>query len=292
MMMMTPTEPAVHALLTFLASRDTQAVYIPSVAGAGTVDAAQGTHTQVSVPVHNARLLEPPPTLDRQGFQLVPQKLDDDNDHGMLDFYDDNQVETVYHEAVKELLRTHIPGVARVEIFDDTRRASSDTTRSERQVREPSANVHNDYTPRSAMWRLQDYFAKHYPDESLDDLLSKKHKRWCIVNVWRSISHQGPVLNYPMVLCDSTTVNEKDVLPVERKSAQRTGEIQMPVYNENQRWYYYPQMQRDEALLIKTFDSAAWDCKTIHTSFNDPMAPANAPARESMETRCFVFLDE
>jgi hypothetical protein len=50
-------------------------------------------------------------------------------------------------------------------------------------------------------------------------------------------------------------------------------------------------MQMDEALLFKTFDSAT-DGRarfTIHSSVVDPTAPADAPPRESIETRCLVF---
>jgi hypothetical protein len=50
-------------------------------------------------------------------------------------------------------------------------------------------------------------------------------------------------------------------------------------------------MQMDEALLFKTFDSET-DGRarfTIHSSFDDPDAPADAPPRESIETRCLVF---
>ncbi len=50
-------------------------------------------------------------------------------------------------------------------------------------------------------------------------------------------------------------------------------------------------MRPDEALLIKTYDSVA-DGRarfTIHTSFDDPNAAADAPPRESLETRCFAF---
>jgi hypothetical protein len=50
-------------------------------------------------------------------------------------------------------------------------------------------------------------------------------------------------------------------------------------------------MAADEAVLIKTYDSAR-DGRTrftIHSAFTDPTAPANSPPRESMETRCFVF---
>ena len=50
-------------------------------------------------------------------------------------------------------------------------------------------------------------------------------------------------------------------------------------------------MQMNEALLFKTFDSAT-DGRarfTIHSSFDDPTSPADAPPRTSIETRCLVF---
>jgi hypothetical protein len=63
------------------------------------------------------------------------------------------------------------------------------------------------------------------------------------------------------------------------------------LHGTGQHWYYFPAMQMDEALLIKTFDSET-DGRTrftIHTSFEDPDAPADAPPRESIETRCLLF---
>jgi len=50
-------------------------------------------------------------------------------------------------------------------------------------------------------------------------------------------------------------------------------------------------MQMDEALIFKTFDSET-DGRTrftIHSSFEDPNAPAGTLPRESIETRCLVF---
>ena len=50
-------------------------------------------------------------------------------------------------------------------------------------------------------------------------------------------------------------------------------------------------MSAEEALLIKTYDSAE-DGRArfaIHSAFQDPTSPPDAPARESIETRCFVF---
>ena len=50
-------------------------------------------------------------------------------------------------------------------------------------------------------------------------------------------------------------------------------------------------MEKDEALLIKVYDSME-DGRarfTIHTAFDDPNAPPDAAPRESIETRTFAF---
>jgi hypothetical protein len=52
-------------------------------------------------------------------------------------------------------------------------------------------------------------------------------------------------------------------------------------------------MTRDEALIFKVFDSDATKPSrfTAHSSFDDPNTPADAPPRESIETRTFAFFD-
>jgi hypothetical protein len=50
-------------------------------------------------------------------------------------------------------------------------------------------------------------------------------------------------------------------------------------------------MQRDEAVLIKCYDSAK-DGRarfTAHGAFEDPTTPAGTPPRESIEARTLVF---
>jgi hypothetical protein len=62
-------------------------------------------------------------------------------------------------------------------------------------------------------------------------------------------------------------------------------------FSSNHRLYYFPAMAPDEALLLKCFDSIQ-DGRarfTAHTAFEDPTAPSDAPARESIEVRALVF---
>jgi hypothetical protein len=61
-------------------------------------------------------------------------------------------------------------------------------------------------------------------------------------------------------------------------------------FNPAHRWFYYPNMQADEAMLLKCFDSDPARARfTAHTAFDDPAAPADAPPRESIEVRTLAF---
>jgi len=52
-------------------------------------------------------------------------------------------------------------------------------------------------------------------------------------------------------------------------------------------------MTLNEALVFKVFDSdeSKPARRTPHTAFDHPAPPANAPPRESIETRTFAFFD-
>ena len=156
--------------------------------------------------------------------------------------------------------------------------------RGQRTTREPAAVIHNDYTDASALTRLHDLL-------SADEAATKARARFAIINLWRSVA--GPVLNSPLACCDAATLSAGDLVASERRAKERIGELELVTWNPAHRWYYYPEMQVDEALLIKTFDSArdGRARRSIHTAFSNPLAPADAPARESMESRLLVFFE-
>ena len=267
---------SIKANLKFLANLDEPLVYIPSKGGGDETEHV-GNFTMQEVTIHDGRNDKPSSSLDVEGFRLVSQKTE------VEDFYDDAQIESTYHDEVKALLM-EITGAARIEIFDDTRRSASLERQKDKNIREPADLVHNDYTARSGLKRLRDHFSDD-PGEA--DKLSQR--RFAIVNVWRSIA--GPVYNFPLALCDASTVTSDNLVSVERRAEERIGELQVALYDSGQRWYYFPEMQMDEALLIKTFDSET-DGRarfTVHSSFEDPDAPVDASPRESIETRCLVF---
>lgn len=265
-----------RARLKFLANRDGELVYIPSKGGGDSTEHV-GNFVMREVQIHDARRDKSASSLDTQGFRLVSR------DTAVDDFHDDAQVASIYHEEVRSLLIEET-GAKRIEIFDDTRRSSSVESQKALGIREPADIVHNDYTARSGVKRLRDYFADE--PAAAERLLER---RFAIVNVWRSIA--GTVRNHPIVVCDARTVGADELVSVERRAEERIGELQVALHGTGQRWYYYPDMQMNEALLLKTFDSET-DGRarfTLHSSCAIPGAPEAAPARESIETRCLVF---
>ena len=265
-----------EAEVKYLADAEAMPLYVASVGG-GDRTRHEGNYVMRRVAIHDGRARPQPFSLDREGFELRPQAS------AVADFYDDGQIAAVYDAEVKDLL-LRATGASRVEIFDHTRRAASLQVQKARRIREPASIIHNDYTARSGPQRLRDHFAE--TPEAAEALL---RRRFAIVNVWRSI--RGVVQTAPLALCDAASVAPEDLVSVERQARDRIGEIQQALYSPAHRWYSFPGMRPDEALLIKTYDSAT-DGRarfTIHTSFEDPGAPADAPHRESLETRCFVF---
>ena len=257
------TSASIRTELKFLANQNEPLVYVPSKGGGDRTDHV-GNFVMREVDVHNARQSLPEPNLDAEGFRLVEQETN------VTDFYDDAQIESIYHDEIKTLLADET-GAKRVEVFDDTRRSSSFSVQKRHSIREPADIVHNDYTARSGVKRLHDLFP--------DDADKLQQGRFAIINVWRSIA--GPIVNHPLVLCDATSVADNELVSVERRAEERIGELQVAVHSDEQRWYYYPNMQMNEALIFKTFDSAddGRSRFTIHSSFEDPGAPADAPRR-------------
>ncbi|MGE0255817.1 MAG: CmcJ/NvfI family oxidoreductase [Alphaproteobacteria bacterium] len=264
---------SVRTSLNYLAGGNATPFFYPSVAGAAETTYATNAEAR-EVVVRDARPIADRFTLDRHGFQLVR------HDTRMRNFLDPDEVKRVYEPEVIALVRRHAGADAAV-IFDHTLRASTPELRETQHMRDPAKTVHNDYTDRSGPRRLRDFLPA-------DEAERRLARRFAVVQVWRSIA--GPVESSPLALCDPTSVEAGDLVPAERRARERVGEIHQVLWNPRHRWYYFSRMRRDEALLIKTFDSAR-DGRArfaIHSAFDLPGQDA-APPRESIETRTFAF---
>jgi hypothetical protein len=213
-------------------------------------------------------------TLPTHGFRLVTHKT------AVKDFYDEGEVLRVYYPEVEALIKAE-SGARRVVVFDHTVRTADDGRHAERWIRRTVKSVHNDYTERSAPKRVRDIL----PDEA-NQLLKR---RYGIIQVWRSIAPR--VESEPLAMCDGRSIPEVGFIRNERRYRDRTAETYHIAYNPSHRWFYFPYMTRNEALVFKVFDSdaSAGVRFTAHTSFDDPTTTPDAKIRESIEMRAFAF---
>mmetsp|Transcript_8516 Transcript_8516/g.12781 ORF Transcript_8516/g.12781 Transcript_8516/m.12781 type:complete len:430 (-) Transcript_8516:167-1456(-) len=121
----------------------------------------------------------------------------------------------------------------------------------------------------------------------------EKYERYMYVNLWRNIS-DNPIENDHLALLDErTTVKPDDYIARDFFGA---GGINVVQYCLNARhaathkWYYFPNMHKDEGILFKQSDSD-WTKPgrtCFHMSVNDPETKDHRP-RESIEVRILCF---
>ena len=234
-------------------------------------------YRQYEMTVRNGRPLRDTFDFDTHGFVFVEHRTQ------VRDFTDEAERRRVYDPEVQALIRKH-SGASDVIVFDHTIRVSDEAGQQAINARPTVKGVHNDYTEASAPRRLREIVG----DEEAERRLKK---RWAIVQVWRPI--RGTVMIDPLGICDGRSIPREGFIRVERRYRYRTGEVYHIAHNPAHLWYYFPRMERHEALVFKVFDSDAAKPSrfTAHSAFDDPATPADAPPRESIETRTFAFFD-
>jgi hypothetical protein len=225
------------------------------------------------VRIRNARGLNPAPSLDEQGFAMRQHPT------RVMDFYDEAEVRSIYYAELEQLVKD-ATGASSVLVFDHTVRGSATSSRSGTAIQEPVSRVHNDYTAESALRRVRNVV----PAEEAERLL---RYRIAEVNVWRPI--RGPVQTMPLAVLDATSLRLRDLVACDLIYPDRVGEIYYVAHRPQHRWYYFPEMHPDEALLLKCFDTDTSLARFgAHAAFPHPKTPANVP-RESIEARTFAF---
>ncbi len=233
-----------------------------------------GTIERRKMEVRNGRLLANRLSLEDQGLVFVEHQTK------VTDFFDENQVKTIYYPEIEELIRRE-SGASRVVIFDHALRSGDEAEREEKLIRNPVLQAHNDYTEWSGPNRLREIL----PDEA-EELLKR---RFAIIQVWRAINRA--IQANPLALADAKSVAFNDWMMAERRYPHRVGQTYRLKYNPDHRWIYFPEMRPNEAIVFKVYDSEK-DGRarfTAHTSFEDPATPPDAPPRQSIEMRAFAF---
>ena len=228
------------------------------------------------VEIHDAWTLREQLSVDREGFELhdFPGRFDQ--------FDDEASVKQAFYPQVEAFVKRHT-GARRVVIFDHTmRKRLPADLKQQTEVQRPAVMlVHSDYTPHSGPQRVRDIL----PDEA-DTLLQG---RVAFFNVWKPLYQR--VEELPLAMCDARTEVDEDLLLMQLKYRDRTGEIYVMRHSPAHRWHYFPLMEVQHALLLKTYDSETDGRARFmgHTAFEDPCTPAGARPRESIEVRTMAF---
>jgi hypothetical protein len=264
----------IEATLTYFVDTEIMPVSVVGAPGGRDQRIGGGKSEPRRVAIRNGRLEADRFALERNGFRFVR------HDTKVVDFFDEDELRRVYYPEMEALVKAE-SGARRVEVFDHTLRTADDELRETRKIREVVRRVHNDYTEWSGPQRVRTFL----PDEA-DALLGR---RFAVIQVWRPIRH--PVESWPLAIADAQSIAPDNLVVTERRYPDRIGQTYAITYNPAHRWYWFPHMRPDEALVFKTYESqkegrARW---TAHTAFEDPTSPPGARPRESIEIRTLAF---
>jgi hypothetical protein len=233
-------------------------------------------HEAHLVTIHDVRPVASQVSLDREGFAVLHQQS------AVHDFWDEDEIRRTYYPEAERVIAEQT-GASKVFIFDHTlrRRVKGTEDRSKGAPRQPATRVHVDHTANSGPQRVRDFFG--------DDAERLLRGRVQVINLWRPI--RGPLRDAPLAMCDVESMAPEDLVASDLVYQQRVGETYAVTYNPSHRWYYVPEMQPHEALLLKCYDSKTDGRARFlpHTAFVDPTTPEDAPPRESIELRTLVF---
>jgi len=259
-----------------------------------------------------------PLSLHYNGFELLPEK----SQVPKTDFFDSELVVKYYYPECAEIIK-ECTGANQVFMFDHNIRSASGKKANAKlsggqQVQAPAHVVHGDYTLTSAPDRVRQLSNPPGKNDTLKSVLGDSSSllekdiveevletgRFAIINLWRNIAPE-PVETNPIALCDAATVSTRDLVVFEIHYNDRVGENYFAKHNDKHKWYYYPEITNNEALLIKQWDSKGGFASTngksadseltnqpttfsFHSAFDNTNAREDAPDRWSIETRSVV----
>lgn len=216
-------------------------------------------------------------TLDGAGFALLSHRS------AVADFSDRAAVESCYRAEIVDLIQplsgaelvlVNGPGILR---FSERSPVSGVLDNSR-----PARFAHVDVSNHTAA-----AFARRAtpPGRSL--------RRFVHYNIWRAIS--APPQDVPLAVCDARSVAAADLLAADAVF-DKPGEPEWSfeglvlAHAPGHRWHWFPDMQRDEALVFKTHDSEPGRAHCVpHVAFDNGACPAGAPPRVSIEMRALAL---
>lgn len=215
-------------------------------------------------------------SLDREGFRLVPHVS------AVESFEDRAAVEAIHRGEIAELLRGETGADAVVVTAPGILRFSESSGRAGSLDNSmPARFVHVDSSAETS---------RRFAEAAVPE--GQTLARYAHFNVWRAIN--GPPQDVPLAVCDAGSVESEDLLVADAifdppgGAPEWSFESWIVAHNTAHRWFWFPEMTRDEALIFKTSDSRIGNA-VPHVAFDNPLAPAGCHPRASIEMRAIAY---
>lgn len=244
------------------------------------------------VSIRDARAAREAYSLDRQGFEFIRHSSEVALDPELFAASNSQEalptgIRAKYSDELVALVReyTHAT-VVMPQIGSFLARASN---RAKKKTwAGTAALVHLDYTEKSARQLMNWTLAAH-------GMAVPRHSHFAFIQTWRALS-PGPQDN-SLCVCDGGSVRAEDAIPIDAimgppEVPGKCFEFRLCRFGEGHNWHYLSDMEPDDVLLFKGFDSRyPRAMNAMHSAFDNPLAGADAPPRHSIEARFLAFYE-
>ena len=233
-----------------------------------------------TVQIADARTAASPPSIDREGFQLIPHRS------AVVDFRNAEEVAKV-HPAEIERLLLELTGADAVVISGGggvLRFGESSPDAGKFNNSYPARFIHIDASAATS---------KGFAERSRPKDIDRPVRRYAHYNVWRVLT--PPPQDIPLAVCDARSLEPEDLIVADAifdnpGQPEWSFEGWVVAHSPRHRWSYFSNMSRDEALVFKTSDSDPGHPPNVpHSAFDDASCPAGVPPRASIEMRATAY---
>lgn len=234
------------------------------------------TRDRRKIRIEDARLRAQLPSLDREGFALFPHKS------AVSDFGNQEELARIYPQEIERLV-LDLSGADHVAIFGRgvLRFGEHDLPESSRfHVMRPARLIHTD---------ISDSTVAALKESSRPRENGRPIRRYAHYNIWRVLT--PPPQDIPLAVCDARSISTADLIDADLitdtpGSPESSVVLVLLRYNPRHRWWYFSNMERDEVLVFKSYDSDPDQPRQVpHSAFKNPVCPPGIASRASIEMR-------
>lgn len=241
-------------------------------------------YSNCPIRVYNARQLDPPASINIQGFQLVQQETE------VTDFLNMSVATTDFYRECAEVVKSLTGCFDTYVTQHQYRNGYGNLPEGHARASKPTPNG----SPGNYGGTHSDISA--YAENRWDEIVDGRH--CAMFNLWRSIDLENDIQVMPLALLDMTSLELEDMIAADAwggASAVQQHLVSLRLaYNERHRWYYFPRMKPTEMLVFKQYDTREENpClrQVYHGAVHDPTASEDAPLRHTIEVRVLALFD-